>query len=146
MKASAQCECGQLKLEVSSPPVVQLVCHCKECQAFSGSRFVNGAFFRKDDCQIEGKTSIETLIGGTGANKLHHSCSVCGDPIYVQVTALNGAVAIQAEKLSPFEFSVDAHVWTSQKASDTVIPEDVPQSPSTPPDDIVKRMVKSFFK
>ena len=67
MEASAHCNCGELKLMVSSPPVVQLVCHCKECQDFSGLPFVKGAFFRKEDCLIEGQSSIETLVGGTGA-------------------------------------------------------------------------------
>jgi hypothetical protein len=146
MKASARCGCGELQLMVSSPPVVQLVCHCKECQAFSGSKFVKAAFFRMGDCRITGQTSIETLIGGTGAEKLHHSCHSCGEPFYVQVKALNDAVAILADKLSPFEFAAEAHVWTSQKADGTEIPSELPQSSGRPPEEIVERMINGFWK
>ena len=146
MKVSAHCSCGRLRLTVSSPPVVQLVCHCKECQAFSGLKFVKGAFFKKDDCWIEGQTGIETLTGGTGAEKLHHSCLSCGDPVYVQVRALNDAVAILADKLSPFEFAAEAHIWTSQKADGIEIPSELPQSPSSPPEEVVERMINGFWK
>ena len=146
MKASAHCSCGGVQLTVSSPPVVQLVCHCEECQAFSGLTFVKGAFFKKEDCRIEGQTSTETLTGGTGAEKEHHSCYSCGEPIYIQVRALNDAVAVMADKLSPFEFAAEVHIWTSQKAHDTEIPSDLPQSPSSPPEEIVERMINGFWK
>lgn len=146
MNASAFCTCGQLKLTVSSPPVAQLVCHCSECQAFSGLPFVNGAFFKKQDCVIAGQTATQSLVGGTGADKLHHSCASCGEPVYVQVKALNDAVAILADKLSSFEFAAEAHIWTSQKADGTEIPVDVPESAYGPPDDMVERMINGFWK
>ncbi|MGK0248041.1 MAG: hypothetical protein ACI910_000769 [Oleispira sp.] len=145
MKASVCCGCDKFKLVVSKPPVVQLVCHCHECQAFSGLKSVKAAFFRKNDCQIVGQTTIETLMGGTGAEKFHHSCSACGEPVYVQVKALNDAVAIFADKLLPFDFAADAHIWTSQKAEGTEIPLALLQSPGSPPEEIVKRMLKGFW-
>ena len=146
MNASAHCSCGEVQLTVSGNPVVQLVCHCKECQDFTGYRFVRGAFFKKEDCRIEGQTLVATLVGGTGAEKLHHSCKSCGEPVYVQVKALNGAVAILADKLSPFEFAAEAHIWTSQKADGTEIPPELPQSPGAPPEDLVERMINGFWK
>jgi hypothetical protein len=146
MEASVSCSCEEFQLVVSKPPVVQLVCHCNECQAFSGLKSVRAAFFRKNDCHMVGQTTIETLIGGTGAEKLHHSCKACGEPVYVQVKALNDAVAIFADKLSPFDFAADAHVWTSQKAEGSEIPLALLQSPGPPPEEIVKRMLKGFWK
>jgi hypothetical protein len=146
MEASVRCGCDEFKLVVSKFPVVQLVCHCNECQAFSGLKSVRAAFFRKNDCHIVGQTTIETLIGGTGAEKLHHSCKACGEPVYVQVKALNDAVAIFADKLSPFDFAADAHIWTSQKAEGNEIPMALLQSPGSPPEEIVKRMLKGFWK
>jgi hypothetical protein len=146
MEASVRCGCDEFKLVVSKSPVVQLVCHCNECQAFSGLKSVRAAFFRKNDCHMVGQTTIETLIGGTGAEKLHHSCKACGEPVYVQVKALNDAVAIFADKLSPFDFAADAHIWTSQKAEGNEIPLALLQSPGSPPEEIVRRMLKGFWK
>ncbi len=146
MKAVAHCACGELELQVSSPPIVQLTCHCRDCQAFSGRDFVDGAFFRKDSCRIRGKTASETLQGGTGADKLQHSCASCGEPLYVQVGALNGAIAILASRLSPFTFESEAHIWTSHSVDGTKIPEGVPQTSGPPPDDLVERMINGFWK
>jgi hypothetical protein len=105
MKSPARCGCGEFQLVVSRPPAVQLVCHCNKCRAF----------IRKDDCHIVIQTSIETLVGGTGEEKLHHSCNTCGDPVYLQLKAVNDAVAIFADRLSPFEFETEVHTWTGQK-------------------------------
>ena len=145
MKAIARCECGALELHVSSPPIVQLTCHCKDCQEFSGRDFVEGAFFRRENCRITGSTRSETLQGGTGAEKLHHSCSSCGTPLYVQIEALNGAIAIMADTLSPFVFESEVHIWTSQKADGVKIPAGTPQAPGPPPEEVVQRMIKGFW-
>ncbi|MFA0813295.1 GFA family protein [Microbulbifer epialgicus] len=146
MKAIARCECGALELNVSGAPVVQLTCHCKECQEFSGLDFVEGGFFRKENCHITGNSKSETLQGGTGSQKIHHSCSSCATPLYVQVEALNGAIAIIANRLSPFTFESEAHIWTSQKAEGTIIPAGVHQTAGPPPKDIVQRMIKGVWE
>ncbi len=146
MEAIARCECGGLELHLSGPPVVQLTCHCKECQEFSGLDYLEGAFFRKENCVIIGSSKSETLQGGTGSEKLHHSCASCGTPLYVQVEALNGAVAISTGRLSPFTFESEVHIWTSQKAEGVEVPSDTPLTLGPPPDDIVERMINGFWK
>lgn len=145
MKAIARCDCGALEIHVSNSPIVQLVCHCKDCQKFSGLEFVEGAFFRKEDCRITGNTKHETLRGGTGEDKLQHFCSSCSSPVYVQIQALNGAIAISASRLSPFEFRAEVHVWASQKAEGIKIPEGMTQVPGMPPKEIVGRMINGFW-
>ena len=145
MATIARCDCGALVIEVSGPPVVQLTCHCHECQAFSGQDYVDGAFFRKDCCKIQGETRPQRLKGGTGSDKVHHACAACGTPLYVQVDALNGAVAILASRLSPFEFKSEAHVWTSQKAEGVELQDDIERTLERPPDEMVERMIKGFW-
>lgn len=145
MNAIARCECGALEVHVSGPPVVQLTCHCRDCQAFSGQDCVAGAFFRKESCRITGSSRSESLHGGTGSEKRHHACAVCGTPLYVEVEALNGAVAILAGRLAPFSFQSEVHVWTSQKAAGSGIPADARQVPGPPPEDVVQRMMKGFW-
>lgn len=83
------------------------------------------------------------MQGGTGSEKLHHSCDSCGTPLYVQVEALNGAVAIRAGRLSPFIFESEVHIWTSQKAEGIEVPSDTRLTLGPPPDDIVERMIVS---
>ena len=143
--ASARCNCGAVNITVSSEPVIQLVCHCHDCQQFSGLEFVEAAFFRRDACLISGETVAEKEKGGSGEDKVNHSCASCSTPMYVEVTVLNGAIALLADKLSPLRFEPLIHVWTSHKAPGVAIPEDIPQSPGRPGDEIVRVMLDGFF-
>jgi hypothetical protein len=146
MEATARCGCGALEVLVSGSPVAQMVCHCRDCQSFTGLACVEGVFFKNVDCQIEGQSNVDIAVGGTGAKKFHHTCSACGDPVYVQVQALNNAIAIGADRLSPFEFVAEAHIWTSEKVSDSHIPPDLPQSTDGPPPAIVARLIRDFWQ
>jgi hypothetical protein len=143
--SEARCKCGELRIAITESPVMQLVCHCKDCQAFSGLKFVEGAFFRQDACQISGNTICDTQKGGTGENKINHFCASCRAPMYIQVNVLNGAIAILANRLSPFEFEPKIHLWTSHMAKGVEIPTNIPQSPERPTDDIIQIMLKGFF-
>ena len=144
-KISARCECGALALDIEGAPVVQLVCHCSDCRAFSGMPYVEAAFFQPGGCIVHGQTSSSTMGGGTGFDKTHYSCASCKTPLYVTVAALNGAWAVIANRLSPFEFEPQAHIWTSEKADDVTIPEGITQSSGAPPKEIADVMVSSFW-
>jgi hypothetical protein len=107
--------------------------------------YTNGALFHPDGCRIEGETQSTEVQGGTGFDKVHHSCASCQAPMYVTVAALNGATAIEARRLSPFTFEAQAHIWTEEKADDVVIPAGIIQTPDGPPKEIVDIMVAKFW-
>jgi hypothetical protein len=144
-KALAQCECGALALHIEGAPVAQLVCHCSDCRAFSGMPYVEVAFFEPDACSADGQVSSTTMKGGTGSDKTHYSCAICKTPLYARVTALNGAWAVMANRISSFKFEPQAHIWTSEKADDVLIPEGITQTSERPPNEIVDTMVSSFW-
>ncbi|WP_138440472.1 GFA family protein [Marinobacter alexandrii] len=142
---SAHCQCGALKLRITDVPVVQLVCHCSDCRNLSGMPYVEAAFFKSDACSADGKVDATTVKGSTGSDKTYYSCAVCKTPLYVRVTALNGAWAVMADRLSPFTFKPQAHIWTSQKADDVQIPTGITQTPERPPKELVDVMVSGFW-
>ena len=145
IKASAGCGCGALRLDVTGVPVVQLVCHCSDCQKFSGMPYVEAAFFQSDQCSVHGQADTITVKGGTGFDKTHYSCTSCKTPLYVTVAALNGAFAIAAKRLVPFKFEPQVRVWVSEKADGVTIPSGILQSPGAPPKEIIDTMVSSFW-
>lgn len=144
-KASASCECGAVTIHIDGPPVVQLVCHCRDCRDFSGMACVEAAFFMNADCSVTGELESVTIAGGTGFEKTHYSCANCKAPLYVSVGALNGAWAVMAERISPFTFEAMAHIWTSEAVENVAIPAGLPHSPQAPPKEIVDAMVSSFW-
>ncbi len=145
IELSARCDCGALSISISAAPVVQLVCHCSECQAFFRRPYVKAAFFKASQCEIKGKVESTTLKGGTGFDKTHCACASCKTPLYVTVSALNKACAISADRISAFTFEPVVHLWTSQKHPDTVIPHGILQSEGAPPQEVRDAMVSGFW-
>lgn len=142
---SSHCECGALELHVKHAPVVQLVCHCSDCRSFSGMPYSDLAFFQSDGCSVHGEVSSTTMKGGTGIDKSYHSCTSCKTPLYGTVGALNGAWVILANRLFPFKFEPQAHIWTSEKTDDAMIPAGIAQSAIGVPTDIKEVMLASFW-
>ena len=142
---SAHCQCGALALHIEGAPVAHLVCHCSDCRNFSGMSYVEAAFFKPDACSADGQVDSMTMKGGTGSEKTHYSCALCKTPLYVRVAALNGAWAVMANRLSSFKFEPQAHIWTSEKADDVLIPTGIVQTTERPPKEIVDVMVSSFW-
>lgn len=142
---TAQCECGKLTLEITNPPVVQLVCHCADCRAISGQPYTEGVFFAADGCSAQGQSKTQTMKGGSGYDKTYYSCAECGTTLYCTVNALNGACAVMAARLKDFKFEPAAHVWTSEKAEGVTIPKSAIQSPKAPPKEIRNIMLASLW-
>lgn len=142
---SAHCGCGALELNIQGPPVVQLVCHCSDCQAFTAMPFSNIVFFKSSQCHVEGEVVTTTLKGSSGFDKTHYACASCQSPVYVAVAVLNGAVAVIASQLSEFTFEPEAHIWTSEKADNVTIPVEAVQSSGLPPKALADAMVKAFW-
>ena len=142
---SARCECGAFELNIQGPPVVQLVCHCSDCQAFTAMPFSDIVFFKPDQCHVHGQTDTMTIKGNSGFDKTHYSCASCQTPIYVTLAVLNGAVAVIASQLSGFTFEPEAHIWTSEKADNVTIPVEAIQSSGLPPKAMADAMVATFW-
>lgn len=142
---SARCECGALELNIQGPPVVQLVCHCSDCQAFTAMPFSDIVFFKPDQCHVHGQADTMTIKGNSGFDKTHYSCTSCQTPVYVTLAVLNGAVAIIASQLSGFTFEPEAHIWTSEKADNVTIPVEAIQSSGLPPKAMADAMVATFW-
>jgi len=142
---TAHCECGALSLDIEGAPVVQLVCHCNDCQTFCGTPYVEAAFYNADACCVDGEVNETTIKGGTGSDKTHYSCAACQTPLYVRAAALNGAWAVMASKISSLDFKPKAHIWTSEKADGVSIPAEMTQTTGRPPKEIVDIMVSSFW-
>jgi len=107
--------------------------------------YIELAFFQPGGCSVHGKANSTTMRGGTGFDKTHYSCAFCKTPLCVTVAALNGAWAVMANRLSPFNFEPQAHIWTSEKSDDVTIPAGITQSSEAPPKEIAVTMVSSFW-
>jgi hypothetical protein len=75
-----QCRCGNVKMELTGEPRVQLYCHCDDCQAAHGAAYVPVAIFPADAVKVTTGTPRFWKVRSTP----RASCSDCGTRLFAE--------------------------------------------------------------
>jgi hypothetical protein len=60
------CLCGAVRYTTTAEPVMSAVCHCRDCQRFTGSAFGALVGVPKEALSIHGTMKTFTSLGGSG--------------------------------------------------------------------------------
>ena len=83
MKIDGQCHCGAIAYSADVDPEKAAICHCTDCQCFSGAPFRASVPARIDDFRLlSGSPKIYVKIADSGARRAQAFCGECGAPIY----------------------------------------------------------------
>jgi hypothetical protein len=127
---SARCRCGAFTAKMSSPPVLQLVCHCTDCRAVAGTPFSNFVFFRARDTETSGEATKHEFVADSGHATVRECCAQCGDMLIDRTAGFPKVVGVVAERIEgPFTFTPMHHVWTDSKLPGVEIPAGVTAYP-----------------
>ena len=74
MTRIARCSCGSLRAEVSGDPIHVIACHCDDCQRRTGSVFGAGAYYKKEQVQINGPDKAFVRPGPEKRTVTNHFC------------------------------------------------------------------------
>lgn len=83
----ARCSCGRLVVATGAPAQFIVLCHCRACQARSGSPFGAGVYYASDGVTTSGDPSDyarPTEAGGTLRNRF---CPQCGATLWWTIDA-----------------------------------------------------------
>jgi hypothetical protein len=58
------------------------VCHCRDCQRFTGSAFVSAMRVPVDAVSVQGELKIVEVAGSSGQVIRRHFCPNCGSSIF----------------------------------------------------------------
>jgi hypothetical protein len=75
------CLCGAVRYTTTADPLMTFVCHCRDCQKFTGSAFGALVVLPKESVTINGTMKTFTSLGGSGKPILRHFCPECGSSI-----------------------------------------------------------------
>src|SRR5256885_13124783 len=78
MMIKGGCLCGAVRYTAEADPTGATVCHCRDCQKFTGSAFAALVLVTKEALTIEGALKTFSSIGGSGNPILRHFCPECG--------------------------------------------------------------------
>jgi hypothetical protein len=134
MHQIGSCVCGATRYRVTGEPLSVHACHCKACQALSGSAFGLSMVLNRVD--------LELLAGELGINKFstdhntmnRHHCAQCGtaiwfsSPDYADIIALKPGTLTDTTNLRPV-----AHVWYSSAQPWLKLDNEIPVYQEQPP-------------
>jgi hypothetical protein len=100
-----ECRCGAVAIEVSGEPIVQLFCHCDDCQSVHGGAYAPESVYRAD--------AVTVVRGDPATWKLKHNprftCRDCGTRLFIDVTAFK-LRGVNGYMLPPGRFNPEFHM------------------------------------
>ncbi len=135
MKIDGGCYCGHIRYEATIDPDHIGICHCTDCQTFSGSAFRTGAIASKDNFRLlTGTPKIYVKTAESGARRAQSFCPECGTHVYSaaeedpQVLSIRTGTARQRDALVPTVqiWCRSAQAWTMNLALLKQFPEQPP--------------------
>jgi len=112
------CLCRRVRWEATGEPAFAGVCHCRNCQRYTGSAFEPFAAFPATNVQIEGDLKTYEDQGDSGQPVHRRFCPNCGSGVVNELEAVPGLVALLAgtfDDASQFKPGMDLY-WGSVQA------------------------------
>jgi hypothetical protein len=83
MKIHGQCFCGRISYEAEADPDKVQVCHCTDCQAFSGSPWRASVFVDAASVKFHGEPAkIFVKTAASGRPRAQGFCDHCGSALF----------------------------------------------------------------
>ncbi|QRY77818.1 GFA family protein [Pseudomonas sp. PDNC002] len=128
------CLCGSVQYSSSQAPTMTAVCHCSDCQKQSGSAFSVNVMIPAEGFQVNGLTLASYRVqGGSGMQVRRFFCSHCGSPLYTEMAAMPGVLAVKAGTLrNSSTVTPNLHVWCASAQPWVAIDPSLPRFEHTP--------------
>ena len=113
---TGQCLCGSVKYSADADPVVQVACHCKDCQRQTGGPFTVIVGVPRAAFTVEGSTlaSFDTIGEDHGGKTQRNFCTACGAPVFSIAAVLPELALIKAGSLDDASWvEPQAEYWLS---------------------------------
>lgn len=83
MQIDGRCHCGAVAYEADVDRDQVFLCHCEDCQVFSGAPFRTRIIARADRFRVtRGTPRVYEKRAESGARRLMHFCGECGTQVY----------------------------------------------------------------
>ena len=110
------CLCGAVRYSAAAEPVMQAICHCRNCQKQAGSGWSMIIGVPAGALSITGEVKTYTDHGDSGGEVLRQFCPTCGSPLFSRVEAAPALVFIKAGTLDDTsQFTPQMQFWTASK-------------------------------
>lgn len=108
MALTGSCMCGAIAYKSSSDPVGTALCHCTDCQKWTGGAFTSNVIIPEDSFSVtKGSPKQHDVTGASGKINHHYFCGDCGSSLYTILDVMPGKLIIKAGGLDEGKASLD---------------------------------------
>ena len=113
MHINGGCHCGYITYEAEADPASARICHCTDCQIFSGSAFrtvvpTKGSHFKL----LTGKPKTYVKTADSGNQRAQVFCPECGTHIYASSVDDQQVIGIRAGTIRQrAQFKPQSQIW-----------------------------------
>ena len=100
---TGRCLCGLCSYEIDGEPLVVAICHCLDCQRFSGAGHTTGAMFAEDGIRLKGEPATYSMTSEAGNTVIRLFCGRCGSPLFGKNTGMPGFMTVMMGTLDSSE-------------------------------------------
>ena len=132
-----QCQCGNIRYQLTGEPLTLYICHCLHCQKQSSSAFGMSLWVNRDEIEfLSGEPQFWTTTGDSGAKKICAFCGNCGSRIYHASDNDQKRLSLKAGTLNDTSWLRPiAHIWTKRAQPWISINQDLYRCYDDEPDD-----------
>lgn len=144
---SGRCACGRVRYECSEQPIVQLICHCRDCQRASGSAYAAVAIVASDRLAFTGaEPKYHAVTTRSGRTMRRGFCSECGSPVSIRRPETPLVEFIHAASLDdPSMFTPSCEVWVSSADPWHALLADTQKFETDPSPEAVRDPIRAYF-
>lgn len=127
----AECQCGQLTVELPGYTAAVVACHCVACQRRSGSPFGVLAYYLADQLAIVGKAMRFERPTDEGNRFESFFCPNCGSTVYARAGKHPTMIGVAIGAIADPNFPAPVRsVWEQSMHKWVTLPNDIQHFPS----------------
>ncbi|MEV6607130.1 GFA family protein [Kutzneria sp. NPDC051319] len=97
---TGHCLCGAISYSYDAEPVIEVLCHCDDCQRHTGSAFSENVLVPQDSVRINGIPKVHNTVGAeNGQVRDRMFCGDCGTPIFTVMRERPEIIIVKAGTL-----------------------------------------------
>ena len=126
----AQCQCGQLEIELPGPSDAIVACHCTACQRRTGAPFGVLAYYPSAQILIRGASTRFTRTADSGDPFDSFFCPACGSTLYARTAKHPDKTGVAIGAIADPDYPAPVRsVWEDMRHNWVMIPGNIPHFP-----------------
>ena len=141
------CACSRVRYECREAPLVQLICHCRDCQRASGGAFSAFIFVPRDRLTYSaGSLRYYDVKAESGRLLRRQFCSECGSPVSAHWPDFNSVELLTAASLDDQSVFEPTHeLWVSRAEPWHPFHPNTIKIQGGPGDEVVRKPLRTYF-